>query len=95
MHSVLNVAGEAIKAGHRYEPDTDVEEFLEGYPCRLVVFPRTAYRAFLGYACWFYRGEESETLQCVWPDRAGRYPWAADAPAEFKVLQPIPSQRSA
>ncbi len=89
MHSVLNLAGDAIKAGRRYEQGAVASELLEGHSCRLLPFPRAAYRDFLGYACWFYQGDEFEALQCVWPDRAGRYPWARDAPAEFKAQQPV------
>jgi hypothetical protein len=89
MHSVLNVAGESIRAGRRYEPGTDTCELLEGYACKLLPFPRIAYLAFLGYARWFYDGDDFEALQCVWPDQAGRYPWDAGASEEFKALQPV------
>jgi hypothetical protein len=90
MHAVLNLAGNAIKAGRRYEPGSETDELLEGYPCRFVPFPRNAHEDFLGHARRFYEGADFSTMQCVWPDREGRYPWDSGVSAEFKELQPLP-----
>jgi len=35
-------------------------------------------RESLGYPRWFYPGSALPVLQCVWPDKAGRFPWEPD-----------------
>ena len=47
------------------------------------------YREYLGYARWFYRGDDFPALQCVWPDSGHRYPWHPDAGADFVRRQPV------
>ena len=41
------------------------------------VFPvaRRHYANYLGWSRWFYRGDDFECLQVVWPDEAGVFPW--------------------
>jgi hypothetical protein len=41
------------------------------------VFPiaRRHYADYLGWSRWFYRGDDFECLQIVWPDEAGLFPW--------------------
>src|SRR5262245_61632670 len=73
--AVLNLIGTSVKSGHRLQAGDRSDEFLEGYSCAFVDFPRTSYHDFLGYAKWYYKGEEFPALQCVWPDREGRFPW--------------------
>ena len=33
------------------------------------------YAAYLGWSRWFYRGDDFDCLQIVWPDEAGVFPW--------------------
>jgi hypothetical protein len=41
------------------------------------IFPvaRRHYAKYLGWSRWFYRGDDFECLQVVWPDQAGIFPW--------------------
>jgi hypothetical protein len=88
-HPVLNQIGEAVKSGQRFDPGSASDAFLEGHACHFVAFPRAQYRAFLGYALWFYDGDGFPAVQCVWPDRAGRFPWSGSMEADLKALQPV------
>jgi hypothetical protein len=36
---------------------------------------KSAYAEHLGWSRWFYRGDNFECLQLVWPDREGKFPW--------------------
>ena len=36
---------------------------------------RRHYPNYLGWSRWFYRGDDFECLQVVWPDEAGVFPW--------------------
>ena len=62
---------------------------LEGY---LVFFRKVEprhYREYLGYARWFYQGDDFPILQCVWPDKAHHYPWHPDTSELFRQRQPV------
>ena len=41
------------------------------------VFPvaRRHYANYLGWSRWFYRGDDFDCLQVVWPDESGLFPW--------------------
>ncbi|MBI3201310.1 MAG: DUF4262 domain-containing protein [Myxococcales bacterium] len=89
MHSVLNNIGKLVREGRQFAHDVVTDELLEDYPCHFLHVPRSAYREFLGYAIWFYKGDTFDTVQCVWPDREGRYPWDAGVVEQVRRLQPL------
>lgn len=93
-HSILNLIGKAVKGGRRINSGDRSREFLQRYECTFVSFPRYLYADHLGYAQRFYGGDDFPALQCVWPDREGRYPWEPGAPAELKREQPVPGKLS-
>jgi len=45
-------------------------------------------REYLGWSRWFYGKEVIPTLQLVWPDRAGKFPWQPGFDEEFRNDQP-------
>jgi len=89
-HAVLNSVGEAVKAGTRLSSGDRKVEFLKDQTCAFVVFPRNSYEAYLGFARWFYKGNEFPALQCVWPDSNGHFPWEAAAAESTRSRQPVP-----
>jgi hypothetical protein len=46
------------------------------------------YRCHLGWSRWFYGNDEFECLELVYPDRDGRFPWAAEASNAARAAQP-------
>ena len=70
-------------------------ELLEGYLCEFLRVPASTYREFFGYARWFYKGDSFEALQCVWPDRHGRFPWDGDVTEGVRARQPLLGPRDA
>ena len=89
-HRVLNLIGGAVKEGQQFRAGTRSSEILEMHECAFLAFPIRAYRDYLGYARWFYSGDEFPALQCVWPDGQGVFPWEPGASAHSKSLQPMP-----
>ncbi|MBC7805330.1 MAG: DUF4262 domain-containing protein [Akkermansiaceae bacterium] len=87
-HAVLNEIGDRAKNGTRVAPDTYVEGLLEDYDCGFVAVDKTQYREFLGQCRWLYGGNEFDALQCVWPDKSGRFPWDEGFSEELKSQQP-------
>jgi len=73
--AIINELGSRIRAGARFVHGMRDSDVLENHDVRFVALRADVYRAYLGYAIWFYRGVEFPTLQVVWPDRAGRFPW--------------------
>jgi hypothetical protein len=47
------------------------------------------YKAYLGYAHWFYEGDDFPVLQCIYPTVKGIYPWQDEWPERLKKVQPI------
>ena len=59
------------------------------------VFPvaRRHYANYLGWGRWFYRGDDFECLQVVWPDEAGVFPWEDGFDSKFVNAQIDLSER--
>lgn len=89
MHSMINDLGTRAKEGHAEPADAWVDGLLEGHQCFLTHMPTSAYREYLGYACWFYRGLAFPCLQCIWPTTLGIFPWQAEWPIGLQKRQPI------
>ena len=53
------------------------------------VFPvaKRHFAAYLGWSRWFYRGDDFECLQIVWPDEAGVFPWEPGFDSEYANAQ--------
>jgi hypothetical protein len=89
MHLMLNAAGEAVRAGRTYAPGKDYDDILEGYSCTFRPVPRRQYKEYLGYARWYYQGDNFPALQLIWPDREHRYPWATPSDDWIRTAQPV------
>jgi hypothetical protein len=86
---IVNVIGEKVKQGEKFENNQEGEDILEGYLVFFRLVQKRHYREYLGYARWFYEGDAFPALQCVWPDKANRYPWHPDASELFRQRQPV------
>ena len=89
MHVMLNGAGESVRAGRTYAAGQSYDDVLEGYSCTFRPVPRRHYEAYLGYARWYYDGDDFPALQLIWPDREHQYPWGAAADAWIRKAQPV------
>ena len=85
---IINGLGVEIRAGQRFSHGTVDANVLERQNVQFVTIARTHYRAYLGYAIWFYNGMDFPTLQIVWPDKHGRFPWDARCAFDDSV-QPV------
>jgi len=43
----------------------------------------------MGYAVWFYGGDDFSALQCVYPDLEGHFPWDGGFDANWRNRQPL------
>jgi hypothetical protein len=94
MFEIVNSIGDEIRGGAVFEDWHENDQILEGYRCMFRSVENEVYPQFLGYGIWFYEGRNFQTLQCVWPDRDGNYPWEPRFPAELNARQPVLTQRA-
>lgn len=91
MMAILNTCGELVRAGARFEAGRRAANILDEYEVEFrEVAEVTSYREYVGYARWFYGGDWFPLLQCLWPDKEGRFPHSHDAPAWLVRAQPLP-----
>ena len=89
MHAVLNDLGDLVKAGRVFAPMDQVAEILEGCLCRIAPVAQNRLAMWVGQALQFYGGAELTLLQCLWPDKHGRFPGDADFDEHLFRLQPL------
>ena len=92
--SVINVVGTLIKSGKRFFPGVEYADVLEGNDCVFREMDRHHYYEYLGYSRWFYEGDAFPTLQLLWPDLNGKYPWDPTCSSGVVELQPLMFKQS-
>ena len=88
-HPLLNDVGDEVRAGKKYLAGQTYDDFLEGYRCTFRTIPVTQYPEYLGWASWFYDHGPFPSLQLVYPDREGRWPWQEGVSEGFRSCQLI------
>jgi hypothetical protein len=46
----------------------------------------------VGFARWYYDGDDFPVQQVVWPSKTGLFPWHPEASIEFRAKQPVLGQ---
>jgi hypothetical protein len=86
---VLNEINSDIRDGKSFQAGLSSMDCLDGFRCYFETFPKEQYRNHLGWAKWFYGGDDFPTVQMLWPTKLGVYPWEANASEQFKKMQPV------
>jgi hypothetical protein len=89
MHGMLTRIADGIREGKQYAAGTEAEDILDGYRCVFRIVPSKLVPEYLGFANWFYDYKEFSVVQCIWPDREGRFPWDSEASEELRRREPI------
>ena len=89
LAGVIDDIGDDVRSGQRFLPGSVHGGLLEGVECLFKPVHRRWYAPFLSDCDWFYCGGSFPVVQCVWPDRAGRFPWDVGFDDEWKSLQPL------
>lgn len=87
MGRIINHIGELMREGQPFEDWLASEDVLEGAVCVFRQVPKEHYQEYFGYCRWYYEGDEFRMLQCVWPDRNGKFPWDTDCDADLIASQ--------
>ena len=88
-HRLLNDARELIRGGLVFRDGEETDALLEGASVAARAVPSDQRDAHFGWAAWYYGGEAFPALQLVWPSRARRFPWDADATDAYRLAQPV------
>jgi len=86
---ILALAIEALRSGDITDLNAPTSALLIGHDCVFVRVPETHYHEHVGYARWYYKGNDFPLYQIVWPSREGRLPWQAPADASYLAQQPL------
>jgi hypothetical protein len=89
MHQIINLIGEEVRQGRRFADDQAASGILEGYNVRFLNVVRRHYPEYFGYAHWYYKGDDFPALQCLWPDKQGRFPTDSDFAEPLRARQPL------
>ena len=92
-HTILSTAADAAKFGKPLDVTQLTDALLEGYSCCFAKVPKAEYHEHVGFARWYYEGDEFPLYQIVWPCRSGFFPWHPLATADFKRAQPVIGSR--
>jgi hypothetical protein len=89
IHSIINDMAQEIKQGKTYYAFSYSPDILEGFECYFTKVNLAHYKTYLGYAHWFYKGDNFPVLQCIYPTVKGIYPWQDNWPQKLISVQPI------
>ncbi len=83
-HTLLNNMASDIKAGKTFTAGDFHEGVLDDFLCYFGEVPRKHFHDYVGWARWFYEGDNFPLLQCVYPTVAGKFPWEKDFPEDAR-----------
>jgi hypothetical protein len=75
-----------LEAGRRLPVGEPTGEIFENAAAVLLPVSLEQYQSHLGWSKWFY--DNFESLQLVFPDRGGEFPWTPGSSADFRAAQP-------
>lgn len=86
-HEIINIIGDDIASGKKYESGRYYSDIIEGYDCYMTSVDKSFYKEYFGYGIWYYKNEDFPVLQCIYPDKDNVFPW--DWSDEERLFQPI------
>jgi hypothetical protein len=87
--SVINYIKNEIKLGGSFRDGESAEGVLQGFTVYFQALPLHHYKKHLGWAKWFYGGNDFPVVQMLWPTTSGVYPWDETASESLLAMQPV------
>lgn len=81
---LMERAAEQIQMGE-FSPET----LAEGYRLQSLPVHPSYHREFLAYNRWFYRGDQFQAVQLIWPDADHYFPNQPEFRRRLQDLQPL------
>lgn len=93
MVEIIHGMGEEIRKGRRFAGTGLADDLLKGFECKIVPVDKQWHDEYMGYAVWHRRqvGKAGtlQAIQCVWPDKRGRFPDDPLCNRDVVASQPI------
>ena len=89
MHGMLNRIAERLRGGHPHTAGQSYWGILDEYKCHFLAVSPQLLSEYVGWARWYYKDEPLTVLQCVWPDRQGKFQWEPGASSALADRQPL------
>ncbi len=88
--AIINSVKEEIEKGTKFIEGVNYADFLVELPVQFIQVKKEHYPDYMGYAGWYNDNSiDFPTLQIVWSDRKGIFPWEAEFNDNFKFKQPL------
>jgi hypothetical protein len=88
--AIINNAKDEIEKGTKFIEGVNYSDFLVELPVQFVQVEKINYPDYLGYAGWYNDNSiDFPTLQIVWTDRDGHFPWNSEFNNNLKFKQPL------
>ncbi len=91
---LLNALADDAAEGKTFLAGSKHDGVLVGYPARFLGVPPEQAAVHLPLVAWAYAGDAAPTVQLVWPDKQGRWPWDPDGRQGFAAQQPVIGTRA-
>lgn len=88
-HVLLNEVARRLKDGVLIQDGVRQAELLSKVDCEFKTIDSRWIRQTMGYAVWFYDGDEFPVLQCVYPDLENKLPWEDGFDETWGERQPL------
>jgi hypothetical protein len=85
-HILLNNIAEDVKIGKNFTSGKFHEGVLDNFLCYFGSVPKMHYKEYVGWAIWFYEGNEFPLVQCVYPTISGKFVWEKDFPEDARFF---------
>jgi hypothetical protein len=89
LHTILNEAGEIVKAGKKLRVGKNYNDFFENSATQFIEVDRRNVSDYFGEAIQYCKTTDFPALQLVWTDRNNKFPWDIDFEEEFEYRQPL------
>jgi hypothetical protein len=88
-HFLLNEIARRFKVGVRFSEGQRERELIANVECEFREVEKQWLRQVMGYAIWFYGGDDFPVLQCIYPDLSNRFPWEESFDSSLRGRQPL------
>jgi len=91
-HQILSIVADAARVGVPLDLARSTDALINHYSCCFAEVPLSEYYEHVGFASWYYQGNNFPLYQIVWPSKSGQFPWHSQASLEFRAAQPMLGQ---
>jgi hypothetical protein len=88
-YAILKTLVDAIKGKRPIDLKLPTNELLHNGACCFVEVSRQHYAEYVGFARWYYEGNNFPLYQVVWPSKENQFPWNTQATDGYKQRQSV------